>query len=232
MIDDVSPDLSIPTVRTFILTNQPKDVLWAAVKKKTRWAIRQAEKQSITIEHDSTLGALGDFYLVYASHMRHLGTPVVGRDSFEAMRTHLGHARLRLYLVKYLNRLIGGMLCIINNAHWTDYYAAVRLSPELEFANYLLYWYVIRDASSLGIERLDLGRSAPNSGVHLFKRKWGGIDVEVPYRFYIAPDAHPHDLGLQQMKQTKGLAQRVWPHLPLAVCNRLGPLLRKQLPFI
>src|SRR5262249_24521208 len=43
---DEAAAMTVPTVRTFIATNQPADRLWAAIKKKTRWGIRQAEKQA------------------------------------------------------------------------------------------------------------------------------------------------------------------------------------------
>jgi FemAB-related protein (PEP-CTERM system-associated) len=223
---------SAPAVHTFIDTCQPVESLWSGVKKKTRWAIRQAEKADINIEHDADLAGLEAFYRVYAEHMRDLGTPVMGIDAFRAMRLHLGSQRLRLYLVRERQRLIGGMLCILNNGLWTDYLAIVRPSDETDFANYLLYWHVIRDAAACGAPMLDLGRSTPDSNVHLFKRKWGGRDVGVTYHFYPAANAQSRDAGLEQLKRRKGLRQRLWSHLPLAVCNRLGPLLRKQLPFI
>ena len=125
------------------------------------------------------------------------------------------------------------MLCIINADRWTDYYAVVLLSDDkTEFANYLLYWHVIRDASNCGAPLLDLGRSTPDSNVHLFKRKWGGIDVPVFYHFYPAPSATMRDPGLQKLKEGTGSAQRIWSRLPLVLCNQLGPLIRKQLPFI
>jgi FemAB-related protein (PEP-CTERM system-associated) len=223
---------SFPTVHTFIGTCQPVDALWSAIKKKTRWAIRQAEKVNISIEHNADLAGLEAFYRIYAEHMRDLGTPVMGIDAFRAMRSHLGCRRLRLYLVRERQRLIGGMLCILNTGLWTDYLAILRPSDETDFANYLLYWHVIRDAAACGAPALDLGRSTPDSNVHLFKRKWGGRDVEVTYHFYPTANAQSRNVGLEQLKRGKGLQQRLWSHLPLAVCNRLGPLLRKQLPFI
>jgi serine/alanine adding enzyme len=230
-IDQPAP-LTQLTVRTFITTSQPAETLWSAVKKKSRWAVRQAEKQSIRVEYDPGQRGLEDFYRTYAEHMHDLGTPVMGLDVFRAMRTHLGTEQLRLYLVKHGKRLLGGMLCIVQANRWTDYYAIVRPTDKTEFANYLLYWHVIRDASACGVSRLDLGRSTPDSNVHLFKRKWGGVDVEVPYHFYPAQNARLRDVGLQQLKRDNGLPQRIWSRLPLALCNRLGPLIRKQLPFI
>jgi hypothetical protein len=229
---DEPASITIPTVRTVINTGQGIDQLWSAIKKKTRWAIRQAQQQDVVVDHDTQLHELEAFYSVYAAHLRMLGTPVVGWESFQSMGTRLGAERLRLYLVRHGGSLIGGMLCILNRTRWTDYYAIVRPIEDIPFANYLLYWHVIRDASLQGAPYFDMGRSTPGSNVHMFKRKWGGSDVEVPYHFYVTPGAHARDVALQNLKRGRGLPQRIWSKLPLAVCNRLGPLLRKQLPFI
>ncbi len=224
--------VTVPTVHTIIETRREVDTLWSAVKRKTRWGIRQAEKQELGIESDPELARLEDFYAVYAAHMRDLGTPVFGISTFRAMREHLGFGRLRLYLAKYQGRLVGGMLCIVHGGSWTDWYAVMRPVQDVEFANYLLYWHVIRDASSRGIETFDLGRSTPGSNVHLFKRKWGGLDIDVPYHFYPALNNRSRSIGLAQRHQSKGLAQRVWSRLPVPLCNSVGPILRKGLPFI
>jgi Acetyltransferase (GNAT) domain len=229
---DEPASITIPTVRTFMFTSQPVDQLWSAIKKKTRWGIRQAERQPIVIEPDPELRHLEAFYQVYAAHVHALGTPVMGLDAFQSLRHRLGRDRLRLYLVRYDEVLVGGMLCITNIARWTDYYAIVRPVEDVQFANYLLYWYVIRDAANCGVAHFDMGRSTPHSNVHLFKRKWGGRDVETPYYFYLTPGMRVGDVGLQALKQGRGLPQRIWSRLPLFLCNRLGPLLRKQLPFI
>jgi len=225
-------DIVQATVRTFINTSEPIEKLWAAITKKTRWGIRRAEGQGLRIEHDNALAALSEFYAVYAGHMRNLGTPVFARSVFDAMLNRLGRNRLRLYTVKHGDRLIGGMLCILNGHLWTDYYAVVQPSPATEFANYLLYWHVIRDAAQSGAVRLDLGRSTPGSNVYLFKRKWRGTDVEVPYHFYLRPGVRTENVGFGRQKQNKGTLQRLWSKLPLSVSNCVGPLIRKQLPFI
>jgi serine/alanine adding enzyme len=231
-LTDRPADIIQPNVHTFINTSEATDKLWSAIKKKTRWAIRLAEKQDLTIEHDAGLSELADFYSVYAVHMRDLGTPVFGPEVFEAIVAHLGSDRLRLYLVRHGPNLIGGMLCIINRHRWTDYYAVVRPSVETEFANYLLYWHVIRDASFNCVATLDLGRSTRESNVHLFKRKWRGFDVEVPYYFYVRSGVQVENLGFGRQKESKGMLQRCWSRLPLSISNRLGPLIRRQLPFI
>jgi FemAB-related protein (PEP-CTERM system-associated) len=230
-VDQPAP-VSISKLDTFIDTTKPLETLWSAVKKKTRWGVRQAEKQDLRVTLNAGLDGLEEFYRVYAAHMRDLGTPVMGLDAFRAIRRHLGPQRLRLYLIRNGTRLIGGMLCVLNGTRWTDYYAVVRGDKDIEFANYLLYWHVIRDASAGGATRLSFGRSAPNSNVHLFKRKWGGEDVPFVYHFYPKAAIANNPAGLYATDGRSGLLQEIWSRLPLAVCNRVGPLLRKQLPFI
>jgi FemAB-related protein (PEP-CTERM system-associated) len=225
-------ELTVPKIHTTIDATRSVEALWTAVKKKSRWAIRKAQKQDLRVSRDIDLNGLDSFYWIYAAHMRDLGSPAIGLDAFRAIRRHLGWERLRLYFIHHGTRPIGGMLCILNGERWTDYYAAVRSTADIEFANYQLHWHVIRDAAQSGAISLDFGRSTPNSNVHLFKRKWGGRDVEFPYHFYANPSVRKRDPGLQRIHEGQGTARRLWSYLPLALSNRLGPLLRKQLPFI
>lgn len=225
-------DFVQPAVHTVIRTSVPVEQLWAVINKKTRWGVRQAQAQDLHVEHDTALRKLHEFYAVYAVHMRSLGTPVFGANIFDALVDRLGRDQVRLYTIRNGDKLIGGMLCILNGRRWTDYYAVVLPSSETEFANYLLYWHVIRDAAQTGAECIDLGRSTPGSNVHLFKKKWRGTDVEVSYHFYLRAGVRAHNIGFARQKQSKGALQLVWSKLPLSVSNRIGPLIRKQLPFI
>jgi hypothetical protein len=226
------PDGSVRTIHTLIDTGHGPDRAWAEVKTKTRWGVRQAERGGITIVRDSALERIDVFYDLYAEHMRGLGTPVFGRAFFRAMRRHLGANRMRLYLVESAGEAIGGMICVAHGRMWTDLYAVVRRSKAFEFANYLLYWHVIRDAAECGISAFDLGRSAPGSGVLLFKHKWGGRDEDVPYAFYAGPSAKKHAFGLVEEERRIGLRQKIWMKLPLAAANFAGPLVRRDLPFL
>jgi hypothetical protein len=231
MTDDAAA-VVVPTVHTIVVTDQPADIIWQRMKQSGRRGVRKGEREDVTVARDIDLGHLEEFYWLYAAHMRGLGTPVMGIEAFRAMRRHLGAERLRLYIVRLQQQVVGGMLCLVNASQWTSYFAATQTPEAAEFANYSLYWHVVRDAAALGVSRFDLGRSTPGSTVHIFKQRWGGADVEVPYSFYPRPGIVLGDVGLYQRAPGKGLRQQVWSRLPPSVCNRLGPLLRKQLPFI
>ena len=68
--------------------------------------------------------------------------------------------------------------------------------------------------------------------MHLFKRKWGGRDVEFPYRFYANPAVKMRDPGLQRIREQRGAARRLMVASAADAVQPFGPLLRKQLPFI
>jgi hypothetical protein len=221
----------VPTVHTLITTGGGIDSAWSAIKPKTRWAIRQAEKEPLSIERDESLQLIDVFYSLYAAHMRALGTPVFSRELFRAMRRHLGPEKLRLYVLRHRGTPIGGMLCVVHGRRWTDLYAIVRREDAPEFANYLLYWHVIRDAAERGISELDLGRSMPRSNVHLFKRKWGGRDEAVPYVYY-SREQSTTKFGMLDTNREKGAAQKLWAKMPVGFCNLVGPIIRRDLPFL
>lgn len=229
---DPEAQRTLTTLHTVVPTSEGPEKRWSAIKTKTRWGIRQAQKQPFEVQRDYDLQGIDDFYDLYAAHMRDLGTPVFSLKTFRAMREHLGKERLRLHFLRYDGRLVGGMLCVVHGNRWTDLYAIVRRAKTTEFANYLLYWEVIRDAAESGIAEFDMGRSTPESNVHLFKRKWGGHDVAVDYLFYTASDAPEKQLGLLGETREKGLAQRIWSRLPTSVCARVGPIIRRDLPFL
>lgn len=222
---------TLETVHTIVSTSDGPDAVWVAMKPKTRWAVRQMEKLPLEVVQDDRFELLDTFHSLYAERMRQLGTPTFGREVFQAMRAHLGEV-MRLYMVLYEGRPVGGMLCMIHGQRVTDLYAIVSRERAPELANYLLYADVLRRTAGQGFASIDLGRSTPGSGVHLFKRKWGGHDVAVPYYFYARDGAQKGTFGLLKDTREKGLAQRIWSRLPPAACNTVGPILRRQLPFL
>ena len=192
--------------------------------------VRRAEKRGYTIENDVSLVELDrSFYEEYSAHMHQLGTPVMGRSFMTAMREHLGPERLRLYLVRFASEIIGGLLCVLAPSGWTALYATVRESHALDYANHLLYWHTICEASREGAAELDLGRNTPGSGPHKFKQKWTGVDREAVHIYFSALGNAPRDLD--EMYQGVSEKQKLWSKLPLPLANRLGPILRRDLPF-
>jgi hypothetical protein len=209
----------LETVRTVMQVDLQPDELWLKLKKKTRWAIRQAEKNGLRVERDDE--AIDLFYSIYAARMRELGTPVMGPCLMRGLRRYLADC-FRLFVIRRKKEVIGGMLCLDFSAVRTSLYAATLFDFLGSHANYLLYWRVIEDSCLTSPKWFDLGRSTPQGGTHAFKRKWRGTDYEVPYSFLVAP-GRKFSIPSSEERLGMNLRQRVWTHF--------GPLFRRQLPF-
>jgi len=219
-------DRVVPTVRRIIDTSKPAAAILTEVKKKNRWAIRQAANKGFVVEQDLALERMEVFYALYARHMRDLGTPVMSMRYMLALKRQFGAARLKLFFVCRDGREIGGMLCISAMNTWLNMYAVVRKDLMAEYPNYLLYWRAIECAADGGIARFDLGRSRPASNTYVFKAKWPGADHDAPHCYFGAPTGR-----LDRIHERESLMQRIWKHVPLLVANWAGPKIRDQLPF-
>jgi len=218
------------TVRRIVETAKAPETLFASLKSYHRRDIRRAEKRGYSIIADPALQELdGVFYDEFAAQMHRLGTPVMPRRMMNALRAHLGPELLRLFLLKHEEAIVGGMLCVTARAGWTAVYAARRQNLGTDYANDLLYWNTIEEASRAGASELDLGRNTPGSGVHRFKEKWPGEDRYADHVYFMAANRPAPDV--EALYEGRTLKQRMWQSLPLAAANWLGPVLRRQLPF-
>lgn len=209
---------------TLKLADNP-DLIWKRFPPTIRNRTRKALTSGITASWVGSEG-LADFYRVFSTNMRDLGSPVHSRDFFAAIFEEFPESA-RLLLIRKGNQAIGGGMCIL----FKDTICIPWPSSKREFfplcPNNLLYWEVIRWASEQGYRVLDFGRSSPGSGTYRFKKQWGAIEEQLHWQCLTRwPHLTP---ALSTDDHRYRLALRAWKHLPLAVANRLGPLLRKQI---
>jgi hypothetical protein len=91
----------------------------------------------------------------------------------------------------------------------------------------LLYWAFMQRAIVRGVRVFNFGRCTPGGGTHRFKRQWGGTDVPLAWRQWSANGVHATPSPERPVYRA---AAAVWRRLPLALVNRLGPVLARQLP--
>lgn len=218
------------SVVSVVDTSFGEDEIFRRIKKKTRWEVRRGHREGFTVRIDQDCSEIEAFYRLYAAHVHRLGTPVMGLKLMQAMIRHLGPERLKLLLLERGREIVGGMLIVIGRGTWLDLYALVRHDLRPTAANYVLYAEALRTASQQGAIELSLGRSRIGSGVHAFKLKWGAVDQPLIYRYYAGRGGKVS--GLESYRDAETRAQRLWKRLPLWAANRLGPLIRRQLPFV
>ena len=212
---------------TMLLPLSTEAAVWQRLPSERRNRIRKGEKSGLTPLWGGA-ELLGGFYDVFAENMRDLGSPVHGRRFFREMLARLGETVRVLQVRDRGGRPVGAAACLF----FRDTIAVPWVSSRREaFAlcpNFVLYWEVIRHGCASGYRTLDLGRSFRNAGTFEFKRQWGAVPHPLPWIFRDLVAGAPPSLDRDATRFRR--LTDLWKRLPVAVANRLGPWVRRQVP--
>jgi len=220
----VLPRHGFKVTLTLTLADDP-DLIWKSFHPTIRNRTRKALMSGVTAVWNGIEG-LGDFYDVFSTNMRDLGSPVHSREFFAAVLEEFPNTA-KLLLVRHGGQTIGAALVLL----FRDTLLIPWPSSKREYfslcPNNLLYWEAIRWGCEEGYRVLDFGRSSPGTGTYRFKKQWGAKEEPLHWqcvtrRAQLAPTLSP-------VNPRYRLAVGAWKHLPITVANRLGPLLRKQI---
>src|SRR5690606_26478586 len=115
---------------------------------------------------------LDDFYRVFATNMRDLGTPVYARRFFAAvMERFAGEARI--FVVDLGGRPVAASLTLTHRGTMEVPWASSLREANKDGVNMLLYWAMLQAAVEQQCARFDFGRSTADSGTYRFKLQWG-----------------------------------------------------------
>ena len=224
-IDDSLPtkDLYFTFMRE-IFDGEEKNM--AAIPRKQRRMIRQG----IGFGLQSKIGGrefLRDFYVVYSSSLRNLGTPVFPYRYFENLVRELGDA-CKILTVEYQGKVVAAVLTFFWRDRVMPYYGG-GLAEYQRYAIYdFMYWELMRYGWEHGYTMYDFGRSKADTGPFHFKRHWGFEPLPLPYQYYLPQGGEMPNLNPLNPKLQPFIA--IWKRLPLPVANALGPFLIKYLP--
>ena len=200
------------------------DALWQAFPAKLRSQIRRPQKEGFEVRFGAD--QLDAFYEVFTRDMRRLGTPALPRAFFERVASTFGERVLFGVVYRGAQPLAAGQGWV-----WGDEFEMKAAGSLREYSrmapSMLLYWAFMEQMIARGMRVFDFGRCTPGSGNHRFKQQWGGVDVPLPWLQW-----SPHNVAATPSPDRRAyrLAASVWRRLPLAVTNRIGPLLARQLP--
>src|SRR6185503_7664422 len=139
---------------------------------KARNQTRKAQREEIVLAEAEPRQLLADFYGVYATNMRDLGSPPHALAFFAAMADAFGK-ELRFVVAHRRRKVVGGLVAI-HHAGRVHVPWASTLRKERQRCPYnLIYWEAIRWAVSLGAREFGFGRSPRGGGTYQFKRGWG-----------------------------------------------------------
>jgi FemAB-related protein (PEP-CTERM system-associated) len=213
--------------RTFAHPLTPdEDHLIKSFPRDIRRMIRQGAKHGLTSE----LGReelLDEFYDVYATSVRNLGTPVFPKKLFaEFLRAF--PAGCDILIIRQSGRVAGGVMNFYFRDAALPYYGGAYPEFYRTGVNNFMYWELMRSAASRGYKTFDFGRSKRGAGAYEFKRGWGMTERALPYKFFLvrakaAPNLNPTNPKFRLMIET-------WKRMPLGVTKLIGPRIVKHLP--
>jgi FemAB-related protein (PEP-CTERM system-associated) len=202
------------------------DAMWNALDRKVRNQVRKAEKSELT----SVVGGaelIDEFYPVFATNMRDLGTPVYGKRVFEEIFKALpGHTSM-FVVRKGTTTVAAGVGYSYRTTFEMPWASSLKEHRALS-PNNLLYWHAIRHAIATGHRVFDFGRSTPDEGTYHFKRQWGA-EAEPLFWEYRLPGGGA--LPDQSPKNPKfSLAISLWKKLPVPIATLIGPSIVRSIP--
>ena len=210
-------------VRLMLELAKDSESQWQQFDCKVRNQIRKAEKSGLS----AVLGradCLDAFYEVFSITMRDLGTPVYGKYFFGYILEQFSSANI-LLVKKSEVPVAAGFIFTFGDLVEVAWAGSVRDYRPL-CPNMLLYWEVMKWAIQGGYRQFDFGRSTPGEGTYRFKLQWGATPSPLVWEYWTANQQPLPNLSPNNPKYHAAI--NIWKKLPLAVANRLGPLIVKH----
>ncbi len=220
-------DLAVSDRKLTVLKTLPgtAEELWeSGLKAKVRSQVRRPMKEGLEARFGHELADA--FYEVFSTTMRDLGTPVLPRGFFHALRTHLGEHVIFCVVEHHGGAVAAGCGFLWQGEFEITWAGALREHSRIA-PNMLLYWSLMEEAVRRGAHTFNFGRCSPDSGTHRFKKQWGAEDHALPWAQW-APGGVTATPSPDSAKFR--LAVRAWQKLPLGVANTLGPMVARSLP--
>lgn len=180
---------------SFVNELTSKDRMWKNLNKKTRNAIRKAEKAGVVVEDAKNDRDIDDMYRLHISRTRDIKgyIPLPPRFFHELHKNFSSGRKARFFIARHAGKPIAEsiFLCFRGSMHYFSN-ASLREHQHLN-ANSLLVWRVIEFGIRNGFKRLDLygspcsdDRSHPQYGLYKFKSGFGGqFTREMQYYFKV-----------------------------------------------
>jgi len=224
---DLSPYVRTDKVLMRLALEPDPETLWKGFKPEIRNQVRKGRKAGLTVGRGGR-ELVADFFDVYSTNMRDLGSPSHHRRFFETLLDVFAD-RARIYVVRWEEKAVGAGLAIANgNCLEIPWASSLREFNKL-CVNHMMYWEILADACRDGYEWFHFGRSTPGSGTHQYKKQWGAKDVQL-YWYYLSLREGDAEAAAVPPQESYGWAVEAWKRMPLWLSRALGPRIVAKVP--
>ena len=198
------------------------DAQLTAIPRKQRAEVRKGLANAMTVRVGRDAADRAMHYAVYAESVRNLGTPVFPRALFDAVLDAFG-ADADILTVLADDEPVASVLSLYHRGAVMPYWGGGVFAARALRANDVMYYRLMCHARTRGCDRFDFGRSKTDSGAFHFKRNWGFAPQPLAYAQWTADGMAPRDVNPLSPRYRAKIA--LWQKLPLAIANRVGPLI-------
>ncbi len=194
-----------------------------AIPRKQRAMVRKGIQAGLVAEEQD---GVGEFFRVFATSVRNLGTPVFPQRYFRLLKERFGQ-RCSVLTVKDGDTPVSSVMSFHGRDTIFPYYGGGTPRARETKAFDFMYWNLMCRAAARGYTEFDYGRSKLDSGNYSFKKNWGFEPTPLFYQYHLVaasepPQRNPNNPKLQ-------LLIELWKKLPLPVANALGPVVSRSL---
>jgi serine/alanine adding enzyme len=203
------------------------DDLWKSFPSRLRNQARRPMREGMYARLGRE-GELDDFYTVFATNMRDLGTPVYAKEFFRnILRAFPESTWICTVCTKHREPVASGFLIGFKDTLEIPWASSLRIYNRYS-PNMLLYWSVLRFACESGYRVFDFGRSTPGEGTYKFKEQWGARPLQLYWHYWMRNGDRLPELNPKNPKYRAAIS--AWKRLPVGLTKLIGPMLVKNLP--
>lgn len=194
-----------------------------AIPRKQRAEVRKGIKLGLTGTLDRDVSR---FYDLFASNVRHHGTPVFGKRYFALLKEVFG-PDCEVLIVEKDGRPASGLMSFYFRDQVLPYYAGSSAESRALSAHEFMYWDVMRRAGDRGVRWFDFGRSKVGTGSFDFKKNWGFTPEPLTYGYHLRRGDELPEFNPTNPKYRLFIA--LWRRLPLGLSKVMGPWIARSL---
>jgi FemAB-related protein (PEP-CTERM system-associated) len=202
------------------------DVLFKAFSSAHRQDIRGGYKKGLTARIGG-VELLADFYAVLSESWRDMGTPIYSISYLRTVAQTFPDLT-RICVIYAGSEPAAASLDMLAGETAEGLWLGSRGKFRRQYAGYVLYWEIIKNACERGLKRFHLGRSTTQSGGEQFKKKWNAYAVPLYWQYVLRNRRDIPQLNVTNPKYQ--LAIKAWQKLPVPVTQVIGPLIARSIP--
>ncbi|MGH7007805.1 MAG: FemAB family XrtA/PEP-CTERM system-associated protein [Stellaceae bacterium] len=195
-----------------------------AIPRKKRADLRKAiDDRRLVTDTDAPVET---FFGIYAESLRNLGTPVLPLRFYRAIKATFGDA-VEISTVAGPDGPAAALMSFYFKDRVLPYYGGAVPAARRLHAYDLMYWAQMQRAAARGARLFDFGRSKRGTGSFDYKTYWGFEPTPLGYQYRLVKRANLPEINPLNPKYR--LMVGTWRRFPLALANRIGPVVARQI---